>query len=57
MTDAELEATLRKAIGRSTASTLVIGIGVFLLGLFALAGGLFRWDSDMNSYGPGMWAG
>lgn len=57
MTDAELEATLRKAIGRSTASTLVIGIGVFLLGLFALACGLFRWDPEMNSYGPGMWAG
>lgn len=57
MTDAELEATLRKAIQRSTASTLVIGVGVSLMGMLALACGLFRWDPEMNSYGAGMWAG
>jgi hypothetical protein len=57
MTDAQLQAALRAALRRSTASTFLLGVGIFLLGLLALACGLFRWDPEMNSYGPGMWAG
>jgi hypothetical protein len=30
---------------------------MYLCGLLAIACGLFRWDPDMASYGPGMWVG
>ena len=57
MTDDQLQAALRTTLRRSTASTFLLGVGIFLLGMLELACGLFRWNPEMNSYGPGMWAG
>lgn len=55
MTDAELEAALRRATKGSVTGALVVGGGTFAMGVLAALCGVFRWDPGMRHYRPGMW--
>ena len=55
MNDQQLEAELRRATRGSIAGISLVGVGTFVMGLFAGLCGFFRWDPEMAEYGTGTW--
>ncbi|MDP2310625.1 MAG: hypothetical protein Q8P18_31690 [Pseudomonadota bacterium] len=55
MTDAELEASLRRVTRGSAAAGLVVGAGTLAMGVLAAMCGLFGWDVEMATYSTTMW--